>query len=746
MTEILAPCGGPDALRMAIAGGADAVYLGLKSFSARASAANFSREELMEATEYAHGFGVRVYVALNTLAFDRELPEIGQAISDCAAASVDALIVQDFGLMDLLRQTTNFPIHASTQAGVYNEEGARMARELGCCRVVLARESERGEAERIRALGLETEQFVHGALCTGFSGNCYLSSFLSSASGNRGRCLQPCRLEYECLGERAEVLARGRLLSSRDECLLGRAGELHADSWKIEGRLKRPEYAGECARVYRLASRGSATEKDRISLKKLYCRGEFLPGLSEGRKDVVCGGISGHLGVPVGKVLSVRGGIARTDADLVCGDGCKICRGEREIGGGTVLGDGTVSVSGSVRPGDTVFLTTDVRQLQAIAGRIPKLPISVSVFAHVGERVRARAVCKGVSVEEETAEELQQAQRSPVNFSEVFARTGDTSFALAECAVEGEGGFLPKSAVNDLRRRLLAKLWTACVAAHTPRRTWDRKRFEQLLSAPSAPGKAGFPFRRIGIFSEADPRAAEFDCIVFSPREYFDGEFGRRAEALRTFGKPLYLDIPIFLFRRDFEKFRKVAGMFDGIYAHNLAAIALARECGLPVIASPDLNACNRFAVRALNGLGAEVVLSEELMCKQAADLLGRVSAAVTVRTRQVLMNLNHCAARETLGGSCADCRYREMAYRNGYGQVFPLERVRIGNRAADGRPLNREDGGEHCYFRLLNGLVTDKRADLASLPAGSGSVCDCSRPQDEGAPVTFGHWKRKVQ
>lgn len=774
MAEVLAPCGDRDALRMAVAGGADAVYLGLNTFSARAAAANFSPAELREAADYAHAFGVKVYVALNTLLTDRELVAAEEAVRACVEAKVDGVIVQDIGLLSLLAETTDLPLHLSTQAGVYNEEGAKFARSLGAVRVVLARESEREEAERIRALGLEVEVFVHGALCTSFSGNCYLSSFLSDTSGNRGRCRQPCRLPYTCAGEKGPI--KGFLLSSKDECLAERAAELCTDSLKIEGRLKRPEYAGECARVYRRALDGGLEPADLLSLKKLYNRGDFIPGLADGRKGVVFRAVQGHYGVPAGRIRSVKGRAAVAERTFSAGDCCKVLRGGVEVGAATAGRDGALSVSAGVRPGDELRLTTDARQLAEIAARTRTIPVDLVVYAYENRPLRVRLSANGVTVEAQ-GETLQPARSAPADFAACFARGGVFPFALGTLTVEGPGGFVPKAKLNELRRQAYGALF-AKLAERPPRRFEEQNYLDLLAGAepaqsrdPSADKPAVRP-ERIAVFAaggemECRMTAAEdFDLLVYAPKTYFTAEFYGQAAALRRTGKPVYLDVPLFLYRADFEKFRLQARAFDGICAHNPAAAQLAKERNLPLLLDADCNLFNARAAERWHRWWAEdgvagprpplrIVLSEELNGAQAEALIAAEAqrgrrAIVRAFGRQVLMTLNHCAARETLGGSCADCRAREMAYRSESGRVFPLERVRVGNESQDGSPILAHDAGEHCYFRLLNGPVTDKRGELAEREKAGGQpldlLFDYSHGGEDGRGRTLGHWKRKVR
>ena len=239
--EILAPCGGFDAVAAAVRSGADAVYLGSKEFSARAGAENFDDDELREAVDYCHIRDVKVYLTLNTIIFDSELEKVKMLIIAAARADVDALIVQNMGVAKCSQKgCARASLHASTQMSVHSPSGAKLLWELGFKRVVLARELSRAEIKEIaESCPIELEVFVHGALCMSVSGQCYFSAVIGSRSGNRGRCAQTCRLPFSVGGK------SGYALSLKDNSIIDHIRDLEeigVTSAKIEGRLKRPEY------------------------------------------------------------------------------------------------------------------------------------------------------------------------------------------------------------------------------------------------------------------------------------------------------------------------------------------------------------------------------------------------------------------------------------------------------------------------------------------------------------------------
>lgn len=269
--ELLAPAGSREALAAAVQNGADAVYMGLGSFNARRSARNFTDEDFADAVAYCHLHGVRVYLTLNTLLTDRELPEAAEALRKASAWGVDAVLVQDWGLWQLARLVApDQPLHASTQMSLHTLSGAKLAAELGMERVVLARELSARDTEVIcRSCGAEVEVFAHGALCMCYSGQCAMSAMIGGRSGNRGTCAQPCRLPYS-IGEKT-----GYLLSLKDNNLaayLGQVEQMGVACVKLEGRMKRPEYVAAVTGIYRrlLDEKRPPTGRSRRSWKRLF--------------------------------------------------------------------------------------------------------------------------------------------------------------------------------------------------------------------------------------------------------------------------------------------------------------------------------------------------------------------------------------------------------------------------------------------------------------------------------------------
>lgn len=273
--ELLSPAGTPQALRAAVAGGADAVYFGADNFNARINAGNFGREDILAAIDYCHKRGVLCHAVLNTLVSDREFEEALSLAEFFVSAGIDAFIVQDVGLGRALAKRTSVPIHGSTQMTVHSLEGVLALADMGYTRAVLSRELSREDISYIRnhaPEGFELEIFVHGALCMCYSGQCYMSSIIGGRSGNRGKCAQPCRLPYD----------GGYRLSLKDMCMVEHLDELRklgVDSLKIEGRMKSPEYVYTVTKKYADAMRGMNISADDIrELEEVFSRGGFTDG------------------------------------------------------------------------------------------------------------------------------------------------------------------------------------------------------------------------------------------------------------------------------------------------------------------------------------------------------------------------------------------------------------------------------------------------------------------------------------
>lgn len=529
--ELLAPAGEEESLRAAVAAGADAVYFGLTGgFNARARADNLAVEELPRIFDYLHARGVQGFVTFNTLVFERELPVAEETLAAIASAGADAIIVQDLGAARLARAVCpELPLHASTQMTVSSAEGAEIARALGITRIVLPRELSIAEIGKLAAgTDLELEAFVHGALCVSWSGQCLTSEALQARSANRGQCAQSCRLPYELLVDGARTVPRGDdhlkyLLSPKDLAAYDLLPALLAagvTSFKIEGRMKGPEYVANAVDKYRRAldaaiegrpsPLGAQDEEElRYSFSRSFSHG-FLDGADHQR--LVHGQYPGHRGVLVGRVEEVqaRAGhvFVRPEADaaaarlppgvsrgerarpaLKAGDRILFDQGRPEDdeprGGlhacdalpdgrlklvfGTGLGEGSGPDLRQVRPGDVVWKAKDAeltRKAKRLAAQERKVDLALTVSGKVGAPLTVEAHdALGRSARAESALPLQPAQGQPLReelLREKLGAFGETPFALRTLTVALDGALmLPPSELKRLRRALTGQLTAA---------------------------------------------------------------------------------------------------------------------------------------------------------------------------------------------------------------------------------------------------------------------------------------------
>ncbi|MCI2055688.1 MAG: U32 family peptidase [Oscillibacter sp.] len=418
--ELLSPAGSPEALRAAVQSGADAVYLGWGDFNARRNAQNFSEEEFSDAVIYCHERGVRVFLTLNTLLTDRELPQALETAHLAALLGVDAVLVQDWGLFALLRSAMpDLPLHASTQMSIFTSGGACEAAAMGCERVVIARECSKADTQTIcKACPAEIEIFGHGALCMCYSGQCAMSALIGGRSGNRGKCAQPCRLPYGVDGPAKNQ----HPLSLKDSCLASHLGEMEGVSClKIEGRMKRPEYVSVVTEIYaRLLNEQRAPTKDeQQKLEAAFSRQGFTDGYWLGhRGNAMFGSRSENTPEPTALFAAAKEGYEKDRKRLVPVEFfCTVKAGE------------PAALKASDPDGHTVTVT----------GPVP-------------EAARNHAL---------TAEEL----------SERLGKTGGTAYACKTINVDvGEGLSLPAAAVNALRRDALEGL--RAIRCAMPERKW----------------------------------------------------------------------------------------------------------------------------------------------------------------------------------------------------------------------------------------------------------------------------------
>ena len=554
--EILAPVGSEEMLHAAVFSGADAVYLGFSGFNARTGAGNFDADSLKEAVRFCHARGVKVHVALNTTVYGGELASLCDAIRAVAASGADAVICQDLAVATLIGKIApQLPRHGSTQMSVHTLQGALELKELGFTRVVLARELSLPEVEQItRHCGIETECFVHGALCMCVSGQCYLSAFLGGRSGNRGSCAGPCRLPFEANALPEGKPGRLHHLSLKDNSVIDKLDQLQAigvASAKIEGRLRTPEYVAAAVSACLAGREGRAYDRD--LLKNAFSRSGFTSGYLDGKIDGTMFGVHSEADAELTKkTLPALRELYRRERSQV-----------------------PVRMKLEIEEGGEKLTVTDVDGNKAFAyGDFEPQP--------------ARA---------DPTESLKRS----------LAKTGGTPFAAENIEVEMDEGpwFVPGSTVNELRREAL----DALLKKREVLRPWP----VQDVELEPLPQRTLPPHRTLRARFERWDQVPE---EALSGVEYLILPIAQADRVPREWRGKTLLELPRVMFGKlEEDTARRVAATQDaGFAGYEVSNIAHLRLCrGLPMSGGFGLNVTNQVAAQfyADNGLGSVLILPE---------------------------------------------------------------------------------------------------------------------------------------
>ncbi len=597
--EILAPVGSPECLYAAVRTGADAVYMGSKSFNARIRADNFSDEEIRDAVSYCHSRGVRVHITMNTLISDEEIPEALETVKRICEWGADAVIVQDLGLASLMgRVAPTLERHASTQMSVQTAEGVKLLKGMGFSRAVLPRELTKEEIRKIKdSTDIEIEIFVHGALCMSVSGQCYMSSMFGGRSGNRGLCAQPCRLPF-CAEN-----GTGNDLSLKDLSLIEKADELTEagiDSLKIEGRMKRPEYVAAAVTAIRSTLDGKADEEILSNLRAVFSRSGFTDGYFADKRG-------------------------------------------REMFG--------------IRQKEDVTSAT-VRVLKSLSKLYEKergsIPVSFFLTVIEGENISlsASAMGKTVFVEEDCVPE--KALNKPLTkegLTERISKCGGTQFYAEKTEIDlDEGLIVPASVINNLRRRALSELEKA-VSSVKPNTFTD-------TDIRITPYKAGHPLKFNLRIARASQLPENLDNVenLYIPLN-FEENF---VENVKKLPVNVGIEVPRGIFGNELlvEKYLERAKSF-GIsiaYCSTLDGLALAEKHGFTLHTGFSVNVFNSLSVEFLESLDVkEITLSPELTLKRLSKIGGTVKRGIIGYGRLPLMLTRNCPVKN--GTDCNECK-----------------------------------------------------------------------------------------
>ncbi|MBO5094547.1 MAG: U32 family peptidase [Lachnospiraceae bacterium] len=741
--ELLAPAGSYESFLGAIHAGTDAVYIGGQKYGARAYAENFTKEEVCLAIRYAHLFKKKLYLTVNTLVREDELWELPAYIRPFYEEGLDGVIVQDFGVFALLREA--FPgleLHGSTEMSVTGAYGARFLLEQGASRVVPARELSLAEIRAIKETGIEVEAFIHGAMCYCYSGQCLFSSMLGGRSGNRGRCAQPCRLPYRIIEgrERARERKESYPLSLKDMCTLPFLPELieaGIDSFKIEGRMKRPEYAAGVTALYRkyIDRYYEAPEKplvitdgDMEKLRTLYIRSEIQEGYyhRHNGREMITPDKPSYLGADETYLTQIRKEYLENGRKIpVCGK---------------------------------IVLAKDE-------------PVSLELRTTDGG---ASALCYG--------QDVQSAQKQPLTREAVekqLFKMGNTPYELEklECVIE-DGCFLPVKALNDLRRDAVCVLEEAMTAKY--RRSalehveWERD--AQVIAAPeTGEPESGIqkPYFSVQIEREGQLAAACEDAEV--DRLYLDADlladWTKRERLLTALSdwkterteRNLFLVLPYIIRLRDTNYLNILKkeiipdGLWDGVMIRNLESLQWLREIsyGRRIIADAGLYVWNMRAKHFLKGQG--IALTAPLECNKTDwHKIGIAGMEAIVYGRSPLMITANCI-RKTNGECPVENKKKSaetpLSLQDRYHTDFPVitDCLHCYNIIYNSLPLSLHEYGRSVMQEAPAGIrlsfTTESPREIRDvLACYRGYTAEPWKKRQAAFSYTKGHYKRGAQ
>ena len=711
--ELLAPCGNYDCVIAAVNAGADAVYLGGQLFNARAYASNFDNETLEKVCDLCHSFGVKVYVTVNTLYKDEEFSQLIPFIDALYAMGVDGLIMQDLGAIHLVRK--NWPdlnVHASTQLTANSLDDVKELEALGIRTAVLSREL---NLKEIRSIAEQTEVrievFIHGALCVSYSGQCLMSSVLGNRSGNRGKCAQNCRLNYELLSD-GKALSKGHLLSTKDICTLELLPELlesGAASLKIEGRMKSPEYVAGVTGIYRKyldkyysGEPYSVDPQDIAVLRQLFNRGSFSSGYLKTHSGTVmmCPTHPRAWGVPAGKVLSYdakkRLAAIRFDKSMVPGDGIEI-RTDAEEGIGCYVEqacearqDLAIRIEGDITKNQEVWQTYDKRLMDRLRPEHEslrrKVPLQASVSLHQGRPAMLTFSANGtkISISGETPAAAENQPLTRETVSEQLSKLGNTIYQMEQIHIEmDEGLFLNRSALNALKNRAAEELTGRVIAsAKRQKRAVTPDSFAVI---PAGKGKSLSVCVRTTEQFRAALTGQGVANICIEMNEELMADPADLAAAAHESGRSLYVKLPRIwraYIRENTDKWLekcKEAGI-DGWLISNLGHYHAVKDTGKEIILDFTGNILNSHTIAFWTELGVTAgTVSPEMSRDEINVLADRSQTELLAYGVLPLMVTHQCPIGNYAGGKsdriyCA-CRGKTSGYvlRSGK-DVFRLE------------------------------------------------------------------------
>ena len=685
--EILAPAGSMESLIAAMNKGADAVYLGGNKFSARAYASNFDNDNMIKAVDYVHSYGAKVYVTLNTILKENEIEEAVRYVGFLYEIGVDAIILQDLGLFKRIKEDyPDFEIHASTQMTIHNGEGALFFKERGFHRIVLSRELSVDEVKYIsKDLGIETEIFVHGALCISYSGQCLMSSMIGGRSGNRGRCAQPCRMEYTLKGNTSGE-RKAYLLSPKDTCTIEDMKDIIDSgtySLKIEGRMKRAEYVAGVVENYKNAVEKELynteynVSKGKRELLQLFNRGGFSKAYLHKNvgMDMMSFKHPRNTGVPLGKIE--KNGEIVLKEDIALGDGFrfresgfsinKIITNGKEVKEAK-RGERVKIFPIAYKVGDEIFKSLDKKLFDSLEDSIKpynrKISLKANVTFKVAEPLRIRIEYNDKNYEF-LGEVVEKAEKRPLEKDRVIdslCKSGESAFKIDEINFEAfEDGFIRVSDLNNLRREALEGVQKSITKSFRRKRPKKLDKVDNIKSSDIG----------LDIIYQCITREQLDTLIEEGIKDIIVDVFNRDKDAIKvkdlievSQNKELniYLKVPNIIkseFNNVINIIEKVKEYIKGIVTVNVGIIRNYQD-EMMIIGDYKLNIINSEALKFYQNEIDIPTLSLELNRKEIKNMLkgnkGNVQGIIYGKTE--LMISEYCPIGSTFGekSSCSDC------------------------------------------------------------------------------------------
>lgn len=782
--ELLAPAGSMESLIAAINNGADAIYLGGNKFSARAYASNFDNETMMKAVDYAHSYNVKVYVTINTILKQSELKEALKYAGYLYEIGVDAIIIQDLGLVKLIRDVySDFELHASTQMTIHNAEGALYFREKGMQRIVLSRELTVDEIKYIsKDLGIETEIFVHGALCVCYSGQCLMSSMIGGRSGNRGRCAQPCRMQYTLKGENFGE-RKAYLLSPKDTCFIDDMDAViksGTSSLKVEGRMKKPEYVAGVTRNYRkaidkvLVNTKFDLQRGRQELAQLFNREGFAKAYlyKNVGKDMMSYNYPKNTGVYIGQVSN--SGEVKLEASVSLGDGIrfnddgftlsKILNNNNEVK--EAFKGETVKLfpTGGYKKGYKLYKMSDKKLYDELNDDLKPYKRKINLTSEIEFKVNSPLCIKAKYNKKEYrvyGEMVEEATNKPLTrerVEEALRKSGEIPYRFDKIIFEVfDDGFIRISSMNNLRRELFEKILKEEVSSYRRKRTegiikeWNAKCQENLGYIYSCITKDQLK----ALLEDNKAQNIALD-IFFSRQKHALNKNDLKNLYETSKDKNIYLKVPSII-KQEFNSIVKIIDelkpYIKGIITSNAGIIKIYKD-KLFIIGDYKLNIFNKEAAEFYAQDVDIPFLSLELNRKEIKELMKHTNfnMGINIYGKTELMISEYCPMGSTFGNKSSKKECSGVCMKDNFKLIDRMNEsfTVLGDNSCRSYILNSiatnliDEMEELKSFNISNFRVDFKDESYDEVKDVLNQIA--RKAKNENNKYTKGHYKRGVE